>query len=479
MTRSRGLKQAKTIAFLLDERLSREKSHILMRSAHALRRLARVDILKPGLSEAELIEKISSAPYDLVLVPWYRYLVWKKLDGHFGKNRLEGPTVAGYFADQVLPYELGETQGDRVQCILLDFSNLKSHETTALVGALLEPESRSGLKPLLQTAPKIYYENWISGQGLGYRTDVIQSLDDLARHEWKARANAIRYLLGALWGLIYEEGPGRIDYVNMAESKMPRGYFQIASDEMMLLMRLCYTRKGMSYCDLVHQFWPQADKPTHAAQILLKYGDFLRVHPFSDGQTIEVTVGLMKSQPSLQSHAEMHTLWVEPLSKRLLIEEPFETKSHTHRHLEPLPEVPLPPNRVGTLEAQLRAKERQVQDLHEKVHALKQDSREKDELIQELRRGGVGTHRGTPQKPEMNQLIEAFQLRYLEARREIMVLESAIREAEEQGADSTILDSLQRRAKALIEQEQGWISKLAQVIKIYKENAVERKKSVG
>src|SRR3954469_16598766 len=125
----------RTIAFVVDERLSRQRGAILTRVVNSLRTFAKIELIGGRISEDELVQRLEAQPFDLVLAPWYRYLSWSKVEGFFGLTRSSGPTFAGYFCESILPYELGE-QAEHFRAILLDFCNLDTHAIKLLVRSL-------------------------------------------------------------------------------------------------------------------------------------------------------------------------------------------------------------------------------------------------------------------------------------------------------------------------------------------------------
>src|SRR5579859_558845 len=137
-----------TIAFVFDERLSRQRGAILTRIVNSIRQYAKIELISGKISEEELLKKLENAQYDLVLAPWYRYLAWSKIEGFYGLTRTSGPTFAGYFCESILPYELGE-QADHYRAILLDFCNLDVAAIRLLMKSLLADARRTGILPLL------------------------------------------------------------------------------------------------------------------------------------------------------------------------------------------------------------------------------------------------------------------------------------------------------------------------------------------
>jgi hypothetical protein len=278
---------------LVDERISRERRAILTRVINQVRGFShRVTVVSGDLPEAEVIKRIERDGFDLVLAPWYRYIAWSRIEAYFGASRTGGPTFAGYFAEPLLPHEVGAQNG-RQRAILLDFTQMSTPESVRLVRNLMYETMRAGIRPWLEGAPPIYCENWYYAQGLGMRMDHLLAIPEIASSEWARRAPALRLVLGALWSLVYEEGPGKSEFAQAATSlHSPRAYFQVAADARTLVFKLHYAMPAWTAKDVVAAFWPDAKRPTAAAQLLLRHADFLRVHLIPEGSDVEVVAGL-------------------------------------------------------------------------------------------------------------------------------------------------------------------------------------------
>ncbi|HCM38531.1 MAG: hypothetical protein A2070_13120 [Bdellovibrionales bacterium GWC1_52_8] len=459
------------VAFVMDDRLSREKIALLNRNVHAMRNFAEIELLPGTILEDELLKKLEATPFQLVMAPWYRYLAWSRVEALYGLTRTSGPTFAGYHCEPLLAYELGE-QADHLRAILFDFGASFPREMITLLRSLIQDTKRSGILPLLETRTPVYCEHWFGSQGLGARMDTVMSLPEIASYDWTGRANAIRICLTALWSLIYEEGPGKSD----TASKTPKASFQIGIDANSLVLRLSYCLPSSSPKDLLSRFWPKTDQPSAPAQLLLKYSDFLRVHHVAEGYLVEVVVGFLKSAPSEVSHPNVHTLWIEPLAPNLLHEPPFDLPGPTAPHLKLLPSVPI----LKTAEApsassieELRAKERFITEANEKIRGLRSLVNERDTLIHNLRSGGVGTAPPLP-PPDAENLLDAFQDKFFEARYLIRNFELRIAELETEGSSQTEIELLRRKMEELLQRQNEWIKKIAKTIQGYKESRTRK-----
>lgn len=458
------------IALVVDERLTRDRRGGLSRVVNALRQFAHVQIMAGELDEEKLLQKIQKERFDLILAPWYNYLKWSKLEAHFGLTRSSGPTVAGYSCEPIDPHELGEVTSS-LRTMIFDFSETHPHEAALLVRSLVDESRRSGIRPLLDPTAMVYCETWFQGQGMGGRTDSVLSLTELAMGGWVPRAPAIRMILGALWSLVYEEGSGKSELSNVLTGgkQTARAYLQVGCDSKTLVFRLCYSLPSSSAKNALTKFWPDPARPTAASQLLLKFADFIRVHTIADGQEIELTTGLFQSAASEKAHRRLHNFWIEPIAASLISEIPFEIPGPESHLLKALPIVfglgGRPNTGLDNLDRDSRDKF--VFEAAVKIRELKKQVAERDERIQELRSGGVGTAAPLP-PPDAEALIEAFQQKYNETRHQIRQFELAIAEMEVKGATTQEVEALRLKMKMLARREEDWIRKLAKTLHSYR-----------
>jgi len=269
--------------------------------------------------------------------------------------------------------------------------------------------------------------------------------------------------------MIYEVGPGKTD---TSVNKIPKASFQIGASANSLALRLCYCLPSSTPKDLLARFWPKVDQPAAPEQLLLKYCDFLRVHHVADGNLIEIVAGFLKSAASDTNHANVHTLWIEPLAPNLMHEPPFDLPGPASPHLKLLPVEALPPKSPEAPSAnvieELRAKERYINEASEKIRQLRTQITERDTLIQMLRSGGVGTAPPLP-PPDAENLLDAFQDKFFEARYLIRQFEVRIAELQTQGASAQEVELLRNKMELLLKRQNEWIKKIAKTIQSYKE----------
>jgi hypothetical protein len=303
-------KNQMSIAFVLDPRLPREKASLLARTVNQLRQIGQIQVFSGDIDEKDLIKELEAKPFQMIMVPWYHYLKWSRLESALGQTRTAGPAFAGYFCDELHPSALGESS-DHLRNILVDFSAMNPIEILRITRSLIEEKKRSGLQPLLQPGTTIYCDPWYRGEQLGSRIDAVFAIPELADSGWLKRSNAIRSVISSLWSVIYDEGLGKKEPTGPSAVRTPIAYFQVGVDAQALIFRLCYSAPLKTPKSALAAFWPDPKRPSAAPQLLLRNADFVRVHTIAETSDIELTIGLLESAPSERSAASMHTLWVD------------------------------------------------------------------------------------------------------------------------------------------------------------------------
>ncbi len=358
-----------TIGFVTDPSLSREKTQIALRALNSLRNFAEIRYYPGTLTEEELVERMKRETLDLLMVPWHTYLHYQKIEATFGLTRTHGPTMVGYFAEDVSPFELQE-QDHHFRAIMIDLNRLSTAEASNILRSLLRDSTRWGLRPFLQPATNLHYESWSAQVGMGFRIDTILGLNEIANSHWSKRANSIRVLVSALWSLIFDNGPGKADRGRGGAERTNRAYFEVGVDAHGLGLRLCYSEPGWKVKDVLHQFWPGALTPSAAGQILFQYSDFIRIHVDPETSEIEVVCLLFPSGPAERATDVMRTLWIEPLSNMTRLErfaESPETQETYHKAL--VTHHALIGNaaeKIDDLRKQLETSEKEVDELRSK-----------------------------------------------------------------------------------------------------------------
>ena len=224
--------------------------------------------------------------------------------------------------------------------------------------------------------------------------------------------------------------------------------------------------------EAIQKFWPDKTASTKAAQLLLKYSDMVRVHTITETSHLEVVIVLFKSAPSEEHPDESHTLWVDPISQRLILEQPYEAPGPQSPHLRSLPTVSLTQPKPRALDLHTQSSDAGNSGVmaaaSAKIDELRGKVAEQSEKIRELRSGGVGTAQTLP-PPDAEALLEAFQQRYFEARYEIRQFELQIEDMKQRGASPKKIEILSLKMEALANREKAWIKKLVSTLETFRE----------
>ena len=475
-----------SIAFVVDERLSRQKSALLTRVVNSIRTCTqKLELITGPTTEEEMLARLELNHYDLVLVPWYRYLNWSKIEGFHGLTRTTGPTFAGYFCDNLLPYEVGE-QKDHYRALLLDFAQLETPAIKLIIRSVLQDTRRSGLRPLLGPSTPIYGDAWPGGQTLGAALESVLKVPELQMHEWSKRLPAVRLCLTALWSMVFEEGPGKAEARFANPNRVPRAYIQAAADQGALTLRLYTAMPTWTPRDALAAFWPGGSRgPTSPYQLLTRYADFVRVHSVPEPADLEVTAVFFPGTAAEQAFNHVHTLWVEPLAAHVIAELPFDLPGQPRAELtDPLRRLMPNSGNVSPAAAQERANHTALKarkfilEASDKIRELKAQLEDRDEKIAELRSGGVGTARPLP-PPDMEGILDAFEEKYHEAKFQLRTLEEELARREGDSAPREELEAIRRKINAAQAREQNWLRKISGTFEAFREASLRRKKGGG
>ncbi|MEK6704152.1 MAG: hypothetical protein AABZ06_00015 [Bdellovibrionota bacterium] len=457
------------IAFILDDRLPKQKSAVLMSHVNAIRQLGEVQLFKCEKTESDLINIFTENQFHLILAPWHKYLTWSRLEALYGLNRTSGPTFAGYHCELI---SLNE-QPPYLRTILLDFSAPSTSETVLTVRSLINDISRSGIKSLLSHSTTIYQDTWAGPQSLGNKLDSVMRIPEITNYHWTRRSTALRICICALWSLVYEEGPGKTEREN---SGIPRADFQIAADTNCLIMRICYYMPSWSPKAALQEFWPDGGRPAAPSQLLARYSDFLRVHTIVEAGDVEITAALFRSGMSEKKPGHIHTLWVEPISARIVRELPFSNPLKDPA-MKPLITNTAQENAIPQAAGDSRLakhsendeeKYQLIQEAAEKVRALKNLLNDRENKIMEMRSGGISTAK-LPPPPGPENLVEALREHLVESILKIKQFEQELTSLEANGAAKNEIESLHVKITNQTKKEQVWIDKLERVIGAYRE----------
>jgi hypothetical protein len=444
------------ILFLLDPDLPRAKQKQLLTWVTNLRAQAAVETITDTPSESQIIEKVQKATPDLILLPWKLYLQWRKLELALGSARTQGPTTCAY-SNEVLSFSDYPDTADRSRVLWLDLLSLSATESQLMTRCLLDPKKRSGLKPLLRPSTPILADTWTGSDQLGPRLDSILSLPAIKEGEWARRTPAIRVCLEALWSLVFELGPLKGDLAKALAAKIPKAYFQIAVDPNCIAFRLCYTRANSVPIGVVNAFRPRLSGDLNVASVLNQFSDFIRVHAIAETQDLEITVLLLPGAPSERFAGGLRSLWIEPLAPGLVSEPIYE---------EPGPQSPqlkkLFPNGVpisGTPKAGEPMDRDKVKEL---LTRMKSELQVRDDLIRDLKAGGVGTLQ--PSSPlRVEELIEALGLRIQEQIEQLRGLENRYATLNRTAPFSAEIEAIKRQLAQERERTQAVMGQLSQL----------------
>lgn len=462
------------ILFLPDGRLSREKSKIVNRLLNTLRQHFRLQVLRVDTGVDEVLAHLKKERPALVLVPWDQYLDWRKIEAHLGMNRILGPTFAGYFCDPVSAWDLRDRLSYH-RMLLFDFFHQRPQELIRLFSSLLLESHRTGIRAFLNPKSPIYAEQWYSNQGQGLRSDIIFGLPGLAHSEWLLRSNAIRMTLLALWSLIYDHGPGKGELIQAISGAHPRADFEIGVDSTCLAFRLSYKLPNISGKKALEVFIPEPTQPDAPASILSRYADFVRVQTVQETHQIEVVVAFFPSAASSQSPDQLHAMWIDPVSKNVM-QQSFKETPGNSRFYQVLPAVSIREEKSKEhSKKEIAAKDRYIQELTQLIRKLGKTLEEKDDLIFELKSGGLAYEGPLPDGPsDPETLLSAFYDRYLDARVRISEYERKIAELEQKGGNDIQIIHLEREMRELEEKEINWVKSLKKSIQLFEKGQLKK-----
>lgn len=463
------------IGIVQDDRASRERTRNIGRIADMLRRYAYVDLLRADSQEDEVASRLQSEGYRLILAPWHKYVHWQKLEGILGLTRTQGPDMLGYFAEPSGFSEIAADVRPGNRASFLDFSQLSPAEAALLILAHGRDETRSGIRSFHSQDTPVYTENWYAPNPLGARLDVVTGLPEVKEH-WASRNNPLRICLVALWSLIYEEGPGKGDMGQTGNA--PKASFQIAASQKSLTLRLCFNMPNWKPTDTVKNFWPGTGGPQSAAQLLLRNADFVRVLNVADTPGIELVAGFLPSASGENAASGSSTLIVSPIAPNWVSETPFESPGPDAPHLKLLPAVGdiAPKPATPPRSEKERHKDKLLMEAAVKMKEMKAALAEREEMIRDLKSGGVGTAQPLP-PPDAEGLLEAFRERYYDAKYEIQEFQSRIDGMEAQGAEKHEIEKLRVRMNALIRREKEWIRMIADTLAAFRGGAGDASKT--
>ena len=301
------------IAFIYDDHLSHDRKIAFTRNMVILKARLEMDIIPSLLTEAKVIEQLTRRDYSLILLPWHKYLTWKKLENHFGALRLHGPTVAGYFADAILPFELAKMPNFN-RMILLDFYRLDQNEIEMMIRALADENKKTGLAGFVNKNTQVFHAHWLKKDHRStHCIDQAMNIPLMNSFQWTERNSAIRIYLTALWSLCFRE-------YNTVQTLDSRAELEITEVNKCLAIKLIFQSQDLNLKNLMNNFWPNHSQDhDQTIRELVRHSDFMRIHHFPETHTIEMTAFFTSGAPSLVFPGEARGFWIEPLKQKFLI----------------------------------------------------------------------------------------------------------------------------------------------------------------
>ena len=304
-------KSSSKIGFIVDDRLTHDRKMHLQRMVTLMKSHFEIEIIPSRFSESEVIAWVEKNKIQLVMLPWYLYLTWKKLEGHFGLLRLDGATVAGYFADPVLPFEFSHAPNYH-RNILFDFYRFEQAEIELMMSALLHSHKRAGFAGMIQKDTPLFHMDWYDHDAASTRVlDTIYKLVLFQNSVWANRISHLHFYLHALWELF---GKAKRSTV----SAHPCAEFEVSEFNKRLAIKFIFESSELSVKNMLQYCWPNATHHLHAMNELIRNSDFIRVHHYPESQQVEITAFFIPSAPSIHYPHEVRGFWIEPLKHKYL-----------------------------------------------------------------------------------------------------------------------------------------------------------------
>jgi hypothetical protein len=300
------------IAFIYDDRLSHDRKTVFTRTMTVLKAKLNMDIIPSTLAENEVLELIEKNEYSLIILPWYKYLAWKKIESHFGALTLQGANVAGYFADAILPFEFTKMPNFN-RLILLDFYRFDQTEIEMMINALAHDKNKSGITAFLERNTQIFHTRWHGQDHANTRCiDAIMNAPLFKATQWNARMSAMRIYFTSLWTLCFRERHTLQNTDSCAE-------VEITEVNKRLVVRFLFENHDLTLKHTMAHLWPSdTEEKDLTVRELVKHSDFLRIQHFPETHQIEIVAFFTMDAPSIQYPSEVRGFWIEPLKNKYL-----------------------------------------------------------------------------------------------------------------------------------------------------------------
>ena len=224
---------------------------------------------------------------------------------------MHGVTVAGYFADSVLPFEMPQIPPFN-RLILLDFYRLDQVEIEMILNSLSQEGKKSGFSGLFQKNTPIFYADWFDYDASGTRCiDTVMNSSLLASSQWNQRAESLRLALTSAWSLCFSDH-------RFLQNNAPCAFLELAEYQKRLAVKLTFENSELTLKHVMDYLWPSGTDRHPSFSELAKHSDFLRVHFFPESHLLEVTLFFLPEAPVLRYPGEIRGFWIEPLKNKFL-----------------------------------------------------------------------------------------------------------------------------------------------------------------
>ncbi len=297
------------IAFIFDDRLPHDRKIQFQRMISLIKGKFDIEVLPSSFDENDLIEHLKQNDYSLVLLPWYKYLSWKKIDGHFGALRMERTSVAGYFADPILAFEFGQMPSF-YRNLLLDFHRFESHDIDFMLQMLTHPDERNGFSILGMNTP-VFHAQWMQKDARStHCIDEILSLPVFSQTPWEARLSHFRFFLTGLWTLVMPEI--KLHPQQFSGSQVAGVEIEIAEFQKRVAIKALFKNPNFTLKHTMEWMWPNTENAHPSFTEMQAHCDFMKLHHYPETQQIELTCFFLKDHPSRHFPNEVRGFWIEP-----------------------------------------------------------------------------------------------------------------------------------------------------------------------
>lgn len=377
------------IAWILDEKLDAEATKSALKMMAALKPIADITTFDGTLSQESIVEALEKTKFQLVMLPWYKYLAWKKVEAFFGLTRTSGPTVAAYTAETLDPKNFPDIP-DYPRFYLFDLVRFSPNENLKLITPLLSNETRTGIQPLLKPNSTIHFFNWDGRERTSLMLEGWFELPEFSGI-YKDRKHAISSAFEGAKDLLFGS--------SISTSGMPCVHFGMDAET--ITVRIGVRLATAPNNQMIQTFWSKSKLPLSPLCTLSRYTDFFRAQWSSTPHQLDLTLVWTNSKPSERNTScQMRATWLEPVSADLSREEPLFIAKPEGVY-KALPEIIL---------MMMAGEDTNASSNPSKVQALQKQLLEKEQLIKDLKSGGASV----PMKsslPDEEALIEALKQR--------------------------------------------------------------------